>query len=270
MSDGAGKYRRLLSAAADNISNAFYDAYVEVNCRFRSTAGLKVTVIREELGDCCNWCKDLAGIYSYDSAPKEVFARHLNCKCMVTTRTEKGKYQDVWSRKEYQSHREARKAREDEIKKEIEYKKAKGSDRSVPLKYNGPRRKEMLERAKTGRKAPGNGGVIAQKVADGELSLMLKRQKYLQHIKGTSQYNDEQKEHEIPLSYLSITEEEAQRQIFKLAGKGLVGGNGDREYVDADINIGYYWDGKDYNITNRVMILYGEKGAHLVPVKPWT
>lgn len=119
MSDGAEKYRRLLSAAVENISNAFYDAYVEVNCRVRYMAGLKVTVIREELGDCCNWCKDLAGVYSYESAPKDVYARHANCKCMVTTKTEKGVYQDAWSRDEYHRHKDARIAREEEIQNEI-------------------------------------------------------------------------------------------------------------------------------------------------------
>lgn len=115
MSDGAGKYRRLLSAAVENISNAFYDAYVEVNCRVRAMAGLKMTVIRDEVGDCCDWCADLAGIYNYETVPKEVWERHEHCRCIVTTRTEKGTYQDAWNRKEFNSYRENRIAREKEI-----------------------------------------------------------------------------------------------------------------------------------------------------------
>lgn len=115
MSDGAGKYRRLLSAAVENISNAFYDTYVEVNCRVRAMAGLKVTVIRDEIGDCCGWCADLAGIYDYETVPKEVWGRHEHCRCIVTTRTEKGTYQDAWSRREYASYRKNRIAREQEL-----------------------------------------------------------------------------------------------------------------------------------------------------------
>lgn len=115
MSDGAGKYRRLLSSAIENVSNAFYDAYVEVNCRFRAAVGLKVTVIRDEIGDCCSWCKDLAGIYNYETVPKEVWGRHENCRCIVTTRTEKGTYQDAWSRIEFSNYRSNRIEREREI-----------------------------------------------------------------------------------------------------------------------------------------------------------
>lgn len=118
MSDGAGKYRRLLSAAVENISNAFYDAYVEVNCRVRSMAGLKVYVIRDEIANCCEWCSDLAGIYKYDDAPKEVWGRHEHCRCIVTTRTERGTYQDAWSRQEYRRYKDNRIAREKEILEE--------------------------------------------------------------------------------------------------------------------------------------------------------
>lgn len=118
MSDGAGKYRRLLNEAIENLSQYFFDSFEHGNAEFRSRAGLPVIVIREELGDCCSWCADLAGTYDYVDAPPEVWQRHGSCRCMVITRTEKGAYQDAWSRKEYQSYKEARIARAEEIEEE--------------------------------------------------------------------------------------------------------------------------------------------------------
>lgn len=115
MSDGAGKYRRLLDEATENLSQYFFDSYGHDNAEFRTRSGLPMIVIREELGDCCSWCADLAGTYDYADAPPEVWQRHAHCRCMVITRTEKGAWQDAWSRKEYQSEREARIAREEEL-----------------------------------------------------------------------------------------------------------------------------------------------------------
>lgn len=115
MSDGAGKYGRLAKSGIENLSQHFFDSYEESNAKVRSEAGLKMIVVREEIGDCCSWCADLAGVYDYDSVPKEVWARHANCRCMVTTRTEKGTWQDAWSRKEYDSYKEARQEREKEL-----------------------------------------------------------------------------------------------------------------------------------------------------------
>lgn len=115
MSEAFEKYQRLLSSAVNNLSRAFYDQYVETNAKFRAKAGLKVTIVREALGECCSWCSDLAGVYSYDNAPDDIYARHRDCSCVVSTRTEKGTWQDAWSRKEYKSYRENRIAKEQEI-----------------------------------------------------------------------------------------------------------------------------------------------------------
>lgn len=108
-------FARLLDSAVRNLSNAFYDQYVEVNTKFRAKAGLKQIVIRRQLWHCCDWCSKLAGTYIYGTEPKDVWRRHQNCKCLVTTQTEKGTFQDAWSRKEYDTQRAARIAREKAI-----------------------------------------------------------------------------------------------------------------------------------------------------------
>lgn len=114
----------LLGEPVSNLCHAFYDQYVEANVKFRSRAGMKEVIIRRQLGKCCKWCADLAGIYTPENAPDDIYRRHDNCKCMVTYKDEEG-YTDAWSKKEFKSQKEARKAREIEIKEEISKKTGK-------------------------------------------------------------------------------------------------------------------------------------------------
>lgn len=109
----------LLGEPVSNMCHAFYDQYVEANVRFRSRAGMKELIIRRQLGKCCDWCADLAGIYTPENAPDDIYRRHDNCKCMVTYKDEDG-YTDVWSKKAFDSQREARKEKEIELLKDIE------------------------------------------------------------------------------------------------------------------------------------------------------
>ena len=109
----------LLGEPVSNLCHAFYDQYVEANVKFRSRAGMKEVIIRRQLGKCCKWCADLAGIYEYGDHPDDIFRRHDNCKCMVTYKDEDG-YTDVWSKKEFETNREARRVREIELSTNVE------------------------------------------------------------------------------------------------------------------------------------------------------
>ena len=100
--------------ALGNILIGAYDNFVQENVEIRAKAGLTESITREALGGCCEWCLKLVGTYPYGEAPKEVYQKHDNCTCMVTAKTDKG-HTDVWSKKQYQSQREARKARVNEI-----------------------------------------------------------------------------------------------------------------------------------------------------------
>lgn len=104
----------LLGEPVSNLCHAFYDQYVEANVKFRSRAGMKTLIIRRQLGKCCKWCADLAGIYTPENAPDDIYKRHDNCKCMVTYKDEDG-YTDVWSKKEFESQKEAREEKEIEL-----------------------------------------------------------------------------------------------------------------------------------------------------------
>ena len=137
MSEAHDKFDRLLDSSSRNLVNAFFDNFQKSNTSFRAKAGLKQVVIRKELGSCCDWCRSLAGTYTYGDEPQEVWMRHANCRCMVITRTEKGTYQDAWSRKEYENERAARVAREEEILKEQKILEEKRRRRSAIDFYTG-------------------------------------------------------------------------------------------------------------------------------------
>lgn len=110
--------QRFLGEPARNLMHAMYDDYVEANVRFRSRAGVRTFIVRRELSKCCEWCHELAGIYWSGDAPDNIYQRHDNCRCVVTFRSEKGKYVDVWSKDEFDSQKDARKARQRIIQQE--------------------------------------------------------------------------------------------------------------------------------------------------------
>lgn len=115
MSDAFEKFDNLLSSTVGSLPQSFFDGFTKSNVETRARAGIEELIIREELGDCCEWCQDLAGTYTYGSEPKEVYGRHANCRCIVTHKSRKGTYQDVWSKREFKTYKEARIAREKEI-----------------------------------------------------------------------------------------------------------------------------------------------------------
>ncbi|TLW88114.1 hypothetical protein FFK04_07505 [Ruminococcus sp. KGMB03662] len=89
---------RRMTAPAQNITESFYNDYVQTNVKFRSDAGLDCYIIRNDHGGCCEWCAKLAGKYHYpEDVPKDVYRRHDNCGCTVTYLNGK-KAQNVWDK----------------------------------------------------------------------------------------------------------------------------------------------------------------------------
>lgn len=58
-------------------------ATVEENARFVNGLGRQCYIRRIEARQCCKWCHNLAGRYSYPETPKDIFRRHENCRCQV-------------------------------------------------------------------------------------------------------------------------------------------------------------------------------------------
>lgn len=85
-----------------NNSEAFFDDYVKENAKFRSEAGLKATITRKAAWNCCDWCANLEGSYTYGEEPDDIFRRHEFCRCTVTYKSEKTS-QNVWSKRKWQT-----------------------------------------------------------------------------------------------------------------------------------------------------------------------
>lgn len=85
-----------------NISEAFFDDYIDANARFRNNIGLKATITRKVAGNCCDWCAAMAGTYDYDKAPDDIYKRHQFCRCTVIYQSEKTS-QNVWTKRKWES-----------------------------------------------------------------------------------------------------------------------------------------------------------------------
>lgn len=64
-------------------SQSIVDDAIKANADFQYSTGLSPKIERTTSGNCCEWCKNLAGVYSYPDVPKEVYQRHDYCRCKV-------------------------------------------------------------------------------------------------------------------------------------------------------------------------------------------
>lgn len=91
--------QRRLGGPVQNITETFFDDFIQRNAAFRYKAGMNPQIIRTSGGEPCEWCSKLAGVYDYDSAPKDVYRRHDNCQCQVVYKNNKlGYMEDVHSK----------------------------------------------------------------------------------------------------------------------------------------------------------------------------
>lgn len=86
---------------------------VRENFEFQGKAGLKPKLIRTSEHKCCEWCRSLAGTYSYPVENRDVFRRHQRCRCSVIYDQGDGFRENVHTRQQITSEerakREARK-----------------------------------------------------------------------------------------------------------------------------------------------------------------
>lgn len=90
----------ILGEPVVNFSQSIVDDFIRANAEFQAKAGLKPVITRRVSGNCCKWCRAIAGIYNYPDVPKDVYRRHQRCRCTVTYYSQK-KRQDVWSKAEW-------------------------------------------------------------------------------------------------------------------------------------------------------------------------
>lgn len=89
----------LLDEPIKNFTQSIVDDTIKTNADFQYKSGLTPKIVRKEVGSCCDWCKEVVGVYEYPDVPKDVFRRHRFCRCTVDYLPGNGKKQDVWSKK---------------------------------------------------------------------------------------------------------------------------------------------------------------------------
>ena len=103
----------ILDEPVMNFSQSIVDDSIRENAEFHAKAGMSPKIVRKLHGGCCEWCRALAGTYSYPDVPKDVYRRHQRCRCTVDYYPGNGKIQNVhskqWNTQEERDRIEARK-----------------------------------------------------------------------------------------------------------------------------------------------------------------
>lgn len=83
-----------------NFSQSIVDDSIKTNAEFQAKAGMQPVIERKVSGNCCDWCKAVAGTYRYpNDVPHDVYRRHQRCRCTVDYNPGNGKIQNVHSKK---------------------------------------------------------------------------------------------------------------------------------------------------------------------------
>ena len=88
----------ILDEPVKNFTQAIVDDAIVKNAEFHEGLGLKPTVTRIVRGDCCDWCRQVAGKYEYPDVPDDVYRRHRFCRCTVEYDPGDSRKQDVWTK----------------------------------------------------------------------------------------------------------------------------------------------------------------------------
>lgn len=88
----------VLNEPVKNFTQSVVDDTIKVNADFHGKAGLQPRIVRKVAGNCCDWCKNLAGSYLYPDVPQEVYQRHQYCRCTVEYDPGDGRRQNVHSK----------------------------------------------------------------------------------------------------------------------------------------------------------------------------
>lgn len=125
----------MLDEPIKNFSQSVVDDSIQCNAEFHARSGMQPKIVRKLMGGCCEWCREVAGTYTYPDVPIDVYRRHQRCRCTVEYNPRDGKVQNVhskqWRTEEERDKIEARKqvtvVADKDIRK-TEYRKSVGNN----------------------------------------------------------------------------------------------------------------------------------------------
>lgn len=92
----------ILDEPVKNFCQSIVDDTVKKNVQFHHDLGLSPKITRKEIGNCCDWCKQIVGTYNYpNDVPDDIYKRHRHCRCEVLYNPADGskKKRDIWTKK---------------------------------------------------------------------------------------------------------------------------------------------------------------------------
>ena len=89
----------LLDEPIKNFTQSIVDDTIKTNADFQYKSGLTPKIVRKEVGSCCDWCKEVVGVYEYPDVTKDVYKRHRFCRWTVEYFPGDGRKQDVHTKK---------------------------------------------------------------------------------------------------------------------------------------------------------------------------
>lgn len=92
------KIKWILDEPIINFHEAVSDEAIRANAEFHALSGMPAVIRRISTGNCCDWCEDLAGEYTYPDVPDDVYSRHDYCRCTVEYDPGDTKRQNVWTK----------------------------------------------------------------------------------------------------------------------------------------------------------------------------
>lgn len=87
------------SPILENLLQDIVMSSVKANADFQYGAGMRPRIIRTSAGYCCDWCQKIAGEYYVDEAPRDVYRRHANCKCVTDIIPGGSSLQTAWTKR---------------------------------------------------------------------------------------------------------------------------------------------------------------------------
>ncbi|WP_449458427.1 hypothetical protein [Streptococcus suis] len=97
--DDFDKVAWMLDEPIVNFTQSIVDDSIKANAEFHYDSRLSPQIIRKEGGKCCDWCREVVGIYQYPKVPKDAYRRHQRCRCTVDYDPKNGKVQNVHSKR---------------------------------------------------------------------------------------------------------------------------------------------------------------------------
>lgn len=88
----------ILAEPIKTFARSTVDDAIKANAEFHAKAGMSPKIVRKMAGNCCDWCKAVAGVYNYPDVPRDIYRRHQRCRCTVDYVPNKGRKQNVWSK----------------------------------------------------------------------------------------------------------------------------------------------------------------------------